>query len=80
MRRVSLREANQNFARYVAAAEAGERIVLTRRGKPVAQLVPAADAALQGRKRAAYRRLLERLERGLDLGGVTFTRDELYDR
>ena len=80
MRRVSLREANQNFAKYVAAAEAGERIVLTRRGKPVAQLVPATDAAVQGRKRAAYRRLLARLESGLDLGGVTFTRDELYDQ
>lgn len=80
MRRISLREANQNFARYVAAAEAGERIVLTRRGKAVAQLVPAADAAAHARKRAAYKRFLDRLHRGLDLGGVTFARDELYDR
>ncbi len=80
MRRVSLREANQNLAKYVAAAEAGERIILTRRGRAVAQLVPASDSAAQARKRAAYRRLLARLERGLDLGGVTFTRDELHDR
>ncbi len=80
MRRISLREANQNFAKYVAAAEASERIVLTRRGKAVAQLVPAADAAAQARKRAAYKRFLDRLDRGLNLRGVTFARDELYGR
>lgn len=80
MKRVSLREANQNFAKYVAAAEAGERIVLTRRGRAVAQIVPAGDIAAQTRRRAAVRRLLARLEQGLDLGGVRFQRDELYDR
>jgi hypothetical protein len=55
-------------------------MVLTRRGRAVAQLVPAAASAAQARKRAAYKRLLDRLHRGLDLGGVTFARDELYDR
>ena len=37
---IALREANQQFARYVRAVEAGERFVITRRGKPVARLVP----------------------------------------
>jgi len=38
--RVALREINQNLTRYVQAAEGGERIVITRRGKPIALLSP----------------------------------------
>jgi prevent-host-death family protein len=37
---VALREANQQFAKYVRAVEAGESFVITRRGKPVARLAP----------------------------------------
>ena len=40
MRRVSLREANQNFSACIAEVESGERLVLLRRGKPVAEIVP----------------------------------------
>ena len=32
MREVTLREANQNFSACIAEVEAGERLVLTRRG------------------------------------------------
>src|SRR6202023_795555 len=39
--RVSLREINQHLTRYVKAAEAGERIVITRRGNPVVAATPA---------------------------------------
>jgi prevent-host-death family protein len=37
---VALRDANQQFAKYVRAVEAGESFVITRRGRPVARLVP----------------------------------------
>ena len=37
---VSIAEAKAAFARLVARAEAGERIVITRHGKPVAQVSP----------------------------------------
>jgi prevent-host-death family protein len=37
---IALREANQQFAKYAGAVEGGESFVLTRRGTPVAQLVP----------------------------------------
>ena len=40
MRRVSLREANQNFSSCVAEVEAGESLILLRRGKPVARIIP----------------------------------------
>ena len=37
---VALRDANQQFAKYVRAVEGGQSFVITRRGKPVARLVP----------------------------------------
>jgi prevent-host-death family protein len=39
----SIADAKAHLAEYVAAAEAGGRLVLTRHGKPVAALVPVAD-------------------------------------
>ncbi len=38
--RIGLREANQRFSRVVRAVKAGEEVVLTERGKPVAVLTP----------------------------------------
>ena len=40
MRSVNAREANQAFSHLLAEAEAGEEVVITRRGKPVATLGP----------------------------------------
>ena len=40
MREISVREANQNFSQVIAAAERGETIVVTKNGKPVAQIIP----------------------------------------
>ena len=42
---ISAREANQRFARLLARAEAGEEVVITKRGRPVARLVPATGGA-----------------------------------
>jgi prevent-host-death family protein len=39
-RSVSLRDANQQLAKYVKAVEAGESFIITRRGRPVARLLP----------------------------------------
>jgi prevent-host-death family protein len=40
MEHVSLREANVHFSKYVKKVKAGEEIVLTDRGKPVALMKP----------------------------------------
>ena len=82
MRRVSLREANQNFAKLIADVEAGEEVVLTRRGRPVARLSPEPPAVRRGSPewQAAYERMVAMLERGFNLGGLKVNRDELYDR
>jgi prevent-host-death family protein len=39
MQRVSVREARQNIGRLLNAVSAGEKVIITRRGKPVAKLV-----------------------------------------
>jgi len=40
MKTVSLREFRRNAGRFIAQVHKGERIVLSRRGKPVARLEP----------------------------------------
>jgi prevent-host-death family protein len=77
--RVSLREVNQNLARYVKAVEAGERIVITRRGKPIALLspLPRQERALSAAQEAALERLLSQSHH---LGGRAPSRDELHER
>ena len=52
-RKLTVAEAKAKFAEAVRAAEAGEPVVITRHGKPVAAVVPAADLDLLRRLRAA---------------------------
>ncbi len=80
MKTVSAREANQRFSKILAAAEAGEEIVVTRRGKPVVRIVAVAAATATKRARDAAFRRLERLMRvGLPMGGLKIDRQALYD-
>ena len=81
-RSVSAREANQQFARILRDVEAGAEILVTRRGQPVARIVPAhpsGERRLTPEQEAALERTRQRLEKGWDLGGGKFNRDELYD-
>ena len=43
---ISLRDANQNFSRLIAAVERGEAFCITRRGHEVARLTPSPASAL----------------------------------
>jgi antitoxin (DNA-binding transcriptional repressor) of toxin-antitoxin stability system len=55
---------------------------VTRRGRPVARIVPAqppGERQLTPEQEAALERTRQRLEKGWDLGGGKFNRDELYD-
>jgi prevent-host-death family protein len=81
-RSVSAREANQQFSRILRDVEAGAEIVVTRRGRPVARIVPAqrsGERQLTPEQEAALERTRQRLEKGWDLGGGKFNRDDLYD-
>jgi prevent-host-death family protein len=75
---VSAREANQHFSKLLRKAQAGKRIVVTSRGKPVAQVSGIADAPddrLEARKKAFIRQLRSRATKPIP----EWKRDELYD-
>lgn len=81
MRRVSLREANQNFAKCIAEVEAGEELVLTRHGEPVARIIrELRPRKLTQEQEAAAQRMLARMQKGYAIGGMPKSRDEIYER
>ena len=65
MQTVNIHEAKTQFSRFVEQAEAGEEIVISRAGKPVARLVPLESFASKPRK--------------LGLGKNIFTFPEQFD-
>jgi prevent-host-death family protein len=76
MRTVSIRDANQNFSRLIREVEAGETVVITRQGKPVAELIPRQPNRLDDPQfRARFEQLRQRLREwprdGYRLGKVT---------
>ncbi len=73
--------ANQQLSRLVRAVERGQRFVITRRGRPIAELVPhAADRTKAPDWAAAYDRMMARLDEGVSLGGLKVDREEIHDR
>jgi prevent-host-death family protein len=82
MYEISAREANQHFSKLLQRAEDGEVVVITKRGKPVARLVPVVEPAVLAERRKAADELIAHLREGAFRGGkvVDWTRDELYDR
>ncbi len=81
MRTVSLMTANQEFSKLIKDVEHGESFLITRRGHPIAKLVPhTVDKTADSDWAAAYRRMMARLEAGASLGGLRVEREKLYDR
>ena len=81
MKQVTAREANQHFAKILSAVEAGEQVVISKRGKRVAVMSPykpVHDAEHQ----AAVDRLIAILNEPLipSEGFMTFSRDEMHER
>ncbi len=78
MRSVALSEAKDHLSEFVAAAEAGQEITITRHGKPAAKLVAATPLGKDGQaaKRAAITGLLMHRE-SMRVKGKTATVDEL---
>ncbi len=73
MKTVPVYEAKTRLSELLAAVELGEEVTITRRGRPVARIVAAADApfvALPQRERVAstFARLRE-IRQGRTLGG-----------
>jgi len=77
---MTLREANQAFSRCIREVEAGEEITITRRGEPVARIVPVRqERVLTPEQEAALARLEAAMKKGWPLKAGRFNRDELYD-
>ncbi|KAA0218520.1 MAG: type II toxin-antitoxin system Phd/YefM family antitoxin [Lautropia sp.] len=76
MRTVSAADASRHFSAILKEVSRGARIAILSRGKPVAALVPVAEA--QRERREARGDLLKRLRFQAASGKRTWTREELY--
>jgi prevent-host-death family protein len=75
-RHVSISDLKDNASQLVAAAEKGERIVITRHGKPAGQLGPVTARTHDPKvAAAAMQRILARREE-MHAAGMTATADE----
>jgi prevent-host-death family protein len=69
MREMGAFEAKNKFGHLLDQAEHGEEIVITRRGKAVARIVPAEPGFDRDKARRAVAGILE-MSRGVTLGGL----------
>lgn len=78
---ISIREANQHLSRYLERVEQGVEIIITRRGKAIARVLPIeAQPQLSEAQRAARERMRNRMSRGYALGGTRVDRETLHER
>jgi len=78
MKFFSATEAERQFSQILREVRAGETVVVTIRGKPVAMIQPTDRAALD--REAARTALLKRLDsQPAQNIPITWTRDDLYD-
>lgn len=78
---ISVSDAKAQLTNLVRRAEAGEEVVLTRHGRPVARVAPAVKAKLTPEEKLrAIREIQERVKaRGLAYPNQTSDHDFLYD-
>ncbi len=81
MQQVSLREANQHLSRYIDEVEQGTEIIITKRGQPVARLLPIDKRRkLTPTQQKTWHNLLSKLRKGYPLGKEKFNRDRAHER
>lgn len=76
MRAVGAFEAKTHLSELLAAVEQGETVVITRRGRPVARLVPEPAAPDRAAAIARLRALRARVDGALGLEDILSARDE----
>lgn len=79
---LSVRDLNANISAALARVEAGEKLIITKNGKPVAELSPPAPTHWRDdpEKRAIVERGLAVLERGIPGLGAPATYEERTSR
>ena len=68
MKTVSARQANHEFSNLLSRVERGEEILITKRSKPVAILVPYRPPQMTPERKKAIRHALERHDERPTLG------------
>ena len=67
---ISIREANQRLSQYIKKLSAGDEVIITSRGKPVARLLPVNESVnLTTEQKLALERLKVRMNKGYSLEG-----------
>jgi prevent-host-death family protein len=78
---IGAREANRSFSKILREAENGKTITITRNGKPVARLEPVGKQwKSEAEREKSIARMMKLLEKGLDLGGGPYAREEMHKR
>ena len=82
MKTVSARQANHAFSELLSQVERGEKVLITKRGKPIALLSRYRPPPLTTERQAAIDHAIEVMARGLPWGAAwrAFTRDEMHER
>jgi prevent-host-death family protein len=70
MREIGAFEAKNKFGQLLDWVEAGDEVVITRRGKVVARLVPPAEAGIDRQAAIAAAARIRARRRGVTLGGL----------
>lgn len=81
MRTITAAEANRYFSKLLRDVKAGETVVVTSHGRPVATVAPpTAPASKEATRQAAIEDLLGHLSslRPMNIP-ITWTRDDIYD-
>jgi len=80
MKQITAREANQRFSEILSAVEAGEEVVITKHGHPVARMFPYRPTLLTPERLAAIDHAIAVMDEPLttDAEFRAFTRDEMH--
>src|SRR5260221_10501781 len=77
---ISATDANRNFSKLRRQVENGDRVTITKEGRPVAVLTPGGERDTPGRE-AARQRMLTLLRQGLPIGFAGgLDREDLHRR
>ena len=82
MKQMTPTEAQRHFSKLLAAVTAGDRIVITKRGRPVAIVSPHPVEPTAAERETAVANMIAVMDEPVILQGKfrTFSRDEMHER
>jgi len=82
VRQITARDANQRFSEILAAVQTGEKVTITKRGRPVAVLSPYRGRTLTAERQAAIDNAIAVMDEPVAVKGEFrgYSRDEMHER